>query len=101
MAIIGTFKKSDGNYEGTLQTLGLKAKLSINAVEKTGDNAPDYRVYAGKSEIGAGWKKTSKKDAHEYISVKIDDPSFSAPLYANLVEREGQHDLMWSRQKAD
>jgi uncharacterized protein (DUF736 family) len=29
--------------------------------------------------------------------VKLDDPSFPAPIYANLVEVEGGHALVWSR----
>jgi uncharacterized protein (DUF736 family) len=101
MAIIGTFTSANGNFKGTLQTLGFTAKVEIRQVEKSGESAPDYRVYVGKSELGAGWRRTSKKDEREYVSVKIDDPSFAAPLYANLIEHEGQYDLMWSRSKAE
>ncbi len=96
MATIGTFTKNDTGFAGTIQTLGLKAKISINPVEKGGDAAPDYRAHAGKVEIGAGWTRKSKS-GREYISLKLDDPSFAAPIYANLIERDGQHDLIWSR----
>ena len=98
MAIIGNFSSSNGNFSGTIQTLAFKVKAEIKAVEKSGDNAPDYRVLVGKAEIGAGWKRTSEAQ-REYVSVKIDDPSFAAPLYANLIERDDQYDLMWSRTK--
>ena len=54
-------------------------------------------MFAGKVEIGAGWVRKSKND-REYVSVKLDDPSFAAPIYANLVEVDGQHELIWSRQ---
>ncbi|MCA6278898.1 MAG: DUF736 family protein, partial [Phenylobacterium sp.] len=36
MATIGTFTKSDNAYSGQIQTLGLKAKVAITPVEKTG-----------------------------------------------------------------
>ena len=39
---------------------------------------------------------TSKENT-VYHSVKLDDPSFPAPIYANLVELEGGHALVWSR----
>ncbi|SCB49572.1 Protein of unknown function [Rhizobium miluonense] len=34
-------------------------------------------------EVGAGWKAVSN-DGEEYISVKLDDPSFNAPIIAAL-----------------
>ena len=60
------------------------------------EKAPDLRVLAGNVEIGAAWKRTSKENT-VYHSVKLDDPSFQAPIYANLVEIEGGHALVWSR----
>ncbi|PZP04806.1 MAG: DUF736 domain-containing protein, partial [Sphingomonas hengshuiensis] len=37
------------------------------------------------------------------LSVKLDDPSFPAPIYATLVEVEGESDLqlIWSRPNRD
>ena len=61
--------------------------------EKRGESQPDFRVFVGKVEIGAGWTRTSK-GGREFVSVKLDDPSFAAPIYANLVERDGQHELI-------
>jgi uncharacterized protein (DUF736 family) len=51
-----------------------------------------------KVEIGAGWWKRSE-EGREYLSVKLDDPSFNAPIYANLFADEGgeTHSLIWSR----
>ncbi len=31
-------------------------------------------------------KKTARETQREYLSVKLDDPSFPAPIYASLVE---------------
>ena len=65
--------------------------------EKTDDKAPDFRIFAGQTEFGAAWKKTSQQN-REYLSVKLDDPSFTAPIYANLFEGDdGECALIWSR----
>ncbi len=49
-----------------------------------------------KAEIGAAWKATSKA-GNPYISVKLDDPSFPAPIFCRLVESEKGHSLIWTR----
>jgi len=41
------------------------------------------------TEFGAAWKKTARETDREYLSVKLDDPSFPAPIYASLVKGEG------------
>jgi uncharacterized protein (DUF736 family) len=96
MAIIGNFSKQDGAFTGSVTTLTLKAKVSISPVEKTGEKAPDFRVYAGTTEIGAAWSQTSK-EGNAYLSVKLDEPSFAAPILCRLVETEKGHSLVWSR----
>ena len=99
MATIGTFTKADNvTFTGTITTLTLKAKTTIRPVEKESEKAPDYRLAVGSVECGAGWKKTSR-DNRDYISIKLDDPAFPAPIYATLVEVEGQDglQLIWSR----
>ena len=54
-------------------------------------------------EFGAAWKKTARETGREYLSVKLDDPSFPAPIYASLVEAEdgSGHNLIWSRRNGD
>ena len=39
----------------------------------------------------------------EYLSVKLDDPSFAAPIYASLVRGEGDNSftLIWSRRSSE
>ena len=65
---------------------------------RSGDNAPSHRVYVGRAEIGAAWSKTSN-EGREYLGLKLDDPSFTAPIYANLFDDEGEDtfSLIWSR----
>ncbi len=65
------------------------------------DKAPDLRAYAGNNgiEFGAAWTKRTKDRARAYHSVKLDDPSFPAPIYASLVEASEPNTftLVWSR----
>lgn len=100
MATIGTFTKSaDGSYSGSIKTLTLNVKAAqLRAVDKENVKAPDYRIFAGGTEFGAAWKKTSRED-RDYLSVKLDDPSFPAPIYANLVDAEDGYSLVWSRSR--
>ena len=102
MATIGTFTKSENGYTGAVKTLALNVKARIAPAEKTNDKAPDFRVFAGQTEFGAAWKKRSS-EGREYLSVKLDDPSFPAPIYASLVEVEGEEGLLliWSRRNGD
>jgi len=100
MATIGTFTKDDpGNYNGAIKTLTLDVKkATFRKVEKTNDQAPDFRIFSGQTEFGAAWKKTSKED-RAYLSVKLDDPSFPAPIYASLVDADEGYSLIWSRSR--
>lgn len=102
MATIGLFTKGDNGYTGTVKTVALNVKAKIAPAEKDNDKAPDYRLFAGSVEFGAAWKKTSNT-GREYLSVKLDDPSFPAPVYASLVEAEGGdgYALIWSRRSGD
>jgi uncharacterized protein (DUF736 family) len=99
MAQIGTFTRSDdGAFNGTIRTLNINVKASIKPVAKEGERSPDYRVAVNGVELGAGWSKAAKDSGAEYISVKLDDPSFTAPVYATLVQGDnGEHRLIWSR----
>lgn len=101
MSSIGTFIKNGDGYNGTLLTLAFNVKVKIIAVAKEGESSPDYRVTASGLEIGAGWKRQSATNK-PYISVKLDDPSFAAPVNGRLVESEnGSATLYWSRRSND
>ena len=77
-------------------------RRSPAARRSSSDKAPDYRIFQGSVEFGAAWKKTSN-EGRAYLSVKLDDPSFPAPIYATLVEGEdaGSYSLIWSRRNGD
>lgn len=97
MATIGTFTKTGDGFSGTVSTLTLNVKVQVRPAEKASEKAPDYRIFSGRAEIGAAWKKTSN-EGREYLSMKLDDPSLPAPILANLFEMEdGEYELIWSR----
>ncbi len=100
MANIGTFKKSGQELQGEIVTLSVQAKgvRIVPETNRTNDNAPSHRIYVGRAEIGAAWSKRSN-EGRDYLSVKLDDPSFTAPIYANLFDDEGGETftLIWSR----
>jgi len=98
MANIGSFKKSGQEFQGEIVTLSLKTKAVriVPEAERTNDNAPSHRVYVGGAEVGAVWPKRSG-EGRDCLSVKLDDPSFNAPIYANLVAVNDGYALVWSR----
>jgi len=100
MATIGTFKKSGNEFSGEIVTLSLQAKnvRIVPEASRTGDNAPSHRVFVGRVEIGAAWSKRSN-EGRDYLGLKLDDPSFTAPIFANLFDDEdgGAYSLIWSR----
>jgi len=102
MATIGTFTSTENGFTGSIRTLALNVKARIARVENPSDKGPQFRVYAGSVELGAAWQKTSG-EGRDYLSVKLDDPSFPAPIYATLAEVEGEDglQLIWSRPNRD
>ena len=99
MATIGTFKKSGSEYTGEIVTLNVQAKnvRIVPEINQTNENAPSHRVLVGRAEIGAAWSKTSN-EGRPYLGLKLDDPSFTAPIYANLFDDDDDgYSLIWSR----
>jgi uncharacterized protein (DUF736 family) len=77
-----------------------KRREFVPETDRTNDNAPNHRVYVGRAEIGAAWSKRSN-EGRDYLSVKLDDPSFYAPICANLFDGEDAETftLIWSRSR--
>lgn len=101
MATIGSFKKSNDEYAGAITTLSVQAKgvRIVPEANRSNENAPSHRVMVGKAEIGAAWSKQSA-EGRDYLALKLDDPSFTAPIYANLFDDPDceTYSLIWSRQ---
>ncbi|ACT58357.1 DUF736 domain-containing protein [Hirschia baltica] len=100
MAQIGIFTLKDGKYTGTIRTMtiNVKAQLVPNT-KKASEDAPDYRLFAGGAELGAGWKEASNSGETNYLAVKLDDPSFASPIRAAFFENaeNGTGVLVWKR----
>ena len=100
MASIGSFKKVGSELQGEIVTLSVQTKgvRIVPEASRVSDNVPSHRVFVGRAEIGAAWSKRSN-EGRDYLSLKLDDPSFTAPIYANLFEDEdGEgYSLIWSR----
>ena len=80
-------------------TLSVQAKgvRIVPEANRSNDNAPSHRVFVGRAEIGAAWPKRSN-EGRDYLSVKLDDPSFNAPIFANLFDGDDDtYNLIWSR----
>lgn len=102
MAQIGTFTHKDGTWTGTIRTMtiNVKAQLVPNTKKANGD-APDFRLYAGGSELGAAWRQDSKDGETPYLAVKLDDPGFAEPLRAAFFEnkKDGTGVMVWNRSR--
>ena len=100
MANIGSFKKVGDQYQGEIVTLTVRTNgvRIVPEDNRSNENAPTHRVFVGRAEIGAAWSKRSG-EGRDYLSLKLDDPSFNAPIYANLFgdEKGEEHTLIWSR----
>ena len=100
MANIGSFKKVGSELQGEIVTLSVQTRgvRIVPEANRVNDNVPSHRVFVGRAEIGAAWSKRSN-EGRDYLSLKLDDPSFTAPIYANLFEDEdGEgYSLIWSR----
>ena len=104
MATIGSFKKVGNDFQGEIVTLSLQARgvRIVAEANRSNENAPSHRIYVGRAEIGAAWSKRSE-EGRDYLSLKLDDPSFNAPIYANLFDDEGGegYTLLWSRPRQE
>ncbi|GLS35018.1 hypothetical protein GCM10010869_06060 [Mesorhizobium tianshanense] len=103
MATIGTFTSSGNGFTGTIKTLNLNVKAKLVRIDNPSDKGPHFRIFSGAVELGAAWQKVSRETERDYLSVKLDDPSFPAPIYATLIEVEGEEglQLIWSRPNRD
>jgi uncharacterized protein (DUF736 family) len=108
--IIGTFnKRGDDIFAGSIGGIGFNIPYVVfmpAAAEKTG-NRPDFSVHGGRSEeegtfeLGAAWRKTSKK-GKAYLSVKLDSPALNSPINCALTQQQdGSHVLVWNRKEAE
>jgi len=78
--IIGSFTKTEHGFTGKLETLAVKANISLVPNEdKQKDNQPDYIVLSGQTEIGVAWDRND--DRGYYVSISFEEPSLAPGFY--------------------
>ncbi|WP_087573891.1 DUF736 family protein [Sphingobium sp. 15-1] len=98
MSTLGIVSRNRETNEmrGAIGLLGRRNPLSIEIVpnpDKRTDGQPDFRIYSGTNELGAGWIKTGRETGKAYISLRIFHPQIAQwPIYANLGRAAGQED---------
>ena len=104
MSVIGTFTPTKGGgWAGTIRTLTIDVKARfVPNDNQDRERAPAFRIFAGRSELGAAWReRTAGDNPREYLSVRLDDPSLPEPISAAMFEdadgRESQ--LVWNRRR--
>lgn len=106
MAIIGTFTPTkDGGWAGTIRTLTIDVKARfVPNDNRENDRAPEFRIFAGRSELGAAWReRSSGEDPRDYLRVRLDDPSLAEPISAAMFEAaDGRTtQLVWTRRRLE
>ena len=101
MATIGKLiKQADGSFKGEIATLRINSKLTMRPVEEMTERGPSFRVFAGFGECGAAFPQSAQRTGQDYLSIKLDDPTFAAPIYiAAFTNKDNadNYDLTWSR----
>ena len=101
MANIGSFKKVGNEFQGEIVTLSVQAK----GVRIVPEDQPLQRQRAQPPGLSSAAPRSgppgrsAPNEGRDYLSLKLDDPSFTAPIYANLFDDEdGEgYTLIWSR----
>lgn len=94
---VGTFRRHDTEIRGELRTLTLCVALRFVAVfSGRGSMAPSHMIMAGEVEVGAAWP--ASPGVFGTLKVRIDDPTFPAPLVGTLSETDDEEMvLVWKR----
>src|SRR3546814_4412010 len=67
-------------------TISIRVPIEIRPnPSKNGEVQPDYRVWSGGVECGAGWLRRSEASGKLYVSLTLEAPEFGPRrIYANL-----------------
>lgn len=102
MSTIGILTATkEGGWIGTIHTLTIRAKIRLVPNDnRPSDLAPTFRIFVGRSEIGAAWpRQTAGDNPRPFLRIRLDDPSLPEPLMAALFEDSGGQEarLIWKR----
>ena len=88
---IGSFKKTDAGFTGKIQTLLHNVNADFQRVlDRTNENAPAYEIFCGDLRIGAAWERKKRTGNGTYLSISLEDPTFSSGYYS-LVKSGIEH----------
>jgi uncharacterized protein (DUF736 family) len=94
--IIGRFEKHESGFLGSIETLAWRLE-PVRLLHR--DKGADYAIHGPDNcELGAAWRKAG--DYGDYLSVKLDCPSFAAPVSAIMslkADQDGFYRLRWNR----
>lgn len=72
-------------------------ELCLVSHQERETSSSDFRIYAGRAELGTAWKaKTNSDEPQDYLCVQLDDPSFPEPIRAALFADEGVAFPVWN-----
>jgi uncharacterized protein (DUF736 family) len=82
------FTKTEQGFVGEIVTLTFQAK-NVRFVPETNGSNENARATAPMSASRDRRRLVKRSgEGRDYLSVKLDDPSFNAPIYANLFDEE-------------
>ncbi len=86
--IIGEFQKTEHGFTGKLETLAIKATITLQPNDdKEKDSHPDYIVLHGQNEIGVAWNRN--EDWGSFISLAFEEPSLAPGIYKLVKSDKG------------
>ncbi|MEN5279323.1 DUF736 domain-containing protein [Brucella sp. TWI432] len=96
------FDQRGSSFVGQMELIGQTIDLVFWPREKKGEFSPDYDIYKKSFVVGSAWRRKTLDTEKYYLSVKLDDPTFLAPIYARLLDKDerGKYALVWQRPKA-
>jgi uncharacterized protein (DUF736 family) len=94
---IGSFQKSGNELKGSIQTLTLSVEVTFVPIHGSrGSLSPSHVILTNGMEVGSARPKVPG-DLNN-LKVRIDDPSFPAPIVGALSPAgKGEFVLIWKR----
>jgi len=96
-----------GGWSGAIKTLTINVKVQFVPNDNRGnDRAPAFRIFAGRSELGAAWweQRKSGKSAEplRYLRIRLDDPTLPEPILAMMFEAKdgSEAQLVWKHRNS-
>ena len=101
MANIGSFKKSGNEYQGEIVRSASRPRVCASSPRPTGATTTLPATASSSVAPRSGLPGRSAPTGRDYLSLKLDDPSFNAPIFANLFDDEDGDgsSLIWSRSR--